>query len=251
MKRPSFQFYPADWRKDAALQSCSLAAQGLWINLMCIAHECEPYGHLTINGSPMAPAQIGRLVGLQKKECEALIAELRDALVCDFTDGGVMFSRRMVRDERLRNTRAECGRLGGNPSLLGRKVKQKDNQATNQTPTPSSSSSASANTSVPNGTGAEAPTDRDLVFANGVALLTAAGVKESNARSFLAAQCKAHGEAAVLSALNRCASERPVQPVPWLTAALGPANSATKPRKSDALMAGNIAAAQRFMEKAQ
>jgi len=148
VKRPAFQFYPADWRKDAALQSCSLAAQGLWINLMCIAHECDPYGHLTINGSPMSAPQIGRLVGLSAKETDTLIAELRDALVCDFTAGGVMFSRRMVRDERLRNVRAESGRLGGNPALLGNKdkheVNQTDNRRAKQVPTPSSSSSSSS-----------------------------------------------------------------------------------------------------------
>lgn len=100
----------------------------------------------------------------------------------------------------------------------------------------------------PNGSDAHAsPTDRDMVFANGVALLTAAGLIDKNARSFLAAQCKAHGEAAVKAALDRCAAERPIQPVPWLTAALGPANASTRPRKSDTLMAGNIAAAHRFL----
>jgi len=30
-KRPAFQFYPGDWRRDTALQSVSLAARGLWI----------------------------------------------------------------------------------------------------------------------------------------------------------------------------------------------------------------------------
>lgn len=113
MKRPAFQFYPADWRKDAALQSCSLAAQGLWINLMCIAHECEPYGHLTINGQPMNSAKLARLVGVGAREFEALLDELRDALVCDFTDAGVIFSRRMVRDEEARRQRAEVGRHHG------------------------------------------------------------------------------------------------------------------------------------------
>ena len=63
-------------RKDAALQSCSLAAQGLWMNALCIAHECEPYGHLTINGQPMTVAQLGRLVGATAREAQALVDEL-------------------------------------------------------------------------------------------------------------------------------------------------------------------------------
>ena len=57
VKRPAFQFYPGDWRKDVQLRSCSVAARGLWIDLLCVAHECEPYGHLMINGRPMTPAQ--------------------------------------------------------------------------------------------------------------------------------------------------------------------------------------------------
>lgn len=69
------------------------------------------------------------------------------------------------------------------------------------------------------------PADRDMVFANGVPLLTAAGVSEKNARSFLAAQSKAHGDAKVADAIGRCAKERPIQPVPWLMAALGPGKS--------------------------
>lgn len=103
--------------------------------------------------------------------------------------------------------------------------------------------------SEPNGSGASAPpTDRDLVFANGVTLLTASGVKESNARSFLAAQCKAHGEGAVKSALDQCAAEGPIQPIPWLQTTLGAINGSGKRRKVDALMDGNVAAAKRYME---
>lgn len=133
MKRPSFQFYPADWRKDMALQSCSVAARGLWMDMMCIAHECEPYGHLTVNGKAMTPAQIGRHCGLTEKEAAKLVAELEDAGVPSRTADGVIYSRRMVADECLRNRRAEggqqgaqhghkgkeFGKLGGNPKKKG------------------------------------------------------------------------------------------------------------------------------------
>jgi hypothetical protein len=119
MKRPSFQFYPADWRKDAALQSCSMAAQGLWINIMCIAHECENYGHLTINGRPMLPAQIARLVGLSAKECDSLLKELHDCGVLSIASCGSVFSRRMVRDEEIRNKRAAGGEAGSSHGSKG------------------------------------------------------------------------------------------------------------------------------------
>jgi hypothetical protein len=147
VKRPAFQFYPADWRKDSALQSCSVAAQGLWINLMCVMHECDQYGHLSVNGKPMDCTQIGRLVGLAPKACQKLLDELENADVFSRNDEGVAYSRRMVNDERVRNVRAEAGRLGGNPALLNQedkpKVNHTDNHASNRKPTPSSSSSSS------------------------------------------------------------------------------------------------------------
>jgi hypothetical protein len=151
MKRPAFQFYPADWRKDTALQSCSLAARGLWHEMLCLMHECEPYGHMAVNGKPMKAAQIARLVGVTDREYKKLLCELEDAGVYSTTEDGCIYSRRMVKDERIRNVRAEAGKKGGNPNLLGAKdndlIKQKDNQTDKQTgkqsSTPSSSSSSS------------------------------------------------------------------------------------------------------------
>lgn len=119
MKRPAFQFYPSDWRKDMALQSCSVAARGLWVDMMCIAHECEPYGHLTVNGKPMTAAQIGRHTGLTERECSKLIAELEAAGVPSRTDEGTLYSRRMVRDEDIRNRRAEGGKAGSEHGAKG------------------------------------------------------------------------------------------------------------------------------------
>ncbi|KKM05539.1 hypothetical protein LCGC14_1753050 [marine sediment metagenome] len=46
-RRPSLQFYPADWRKDPQLQMCSMSTQGIWINLLCIMWESETEGEIT------------------------------------------------------------------------------------------------------------------------------------------------------------------------------------------------------------
>jgi hypothetical protein len=148
VKRPAFQFYPADWRKDSALQSCGMAARGLWHEMVCIMHECVPYGHLSVNGNPISTAQLGRLVGESERSVRNWLVELKAAGVYSETEEGVIYSRRMVKDERVRNTRAEAGRLGGNPILLNQKVNHQvngvDNLAFNQEPTPSSSSSSSS-----------------------------------------------------------------------------------------------------------
>jgi len=152
MKRPSFQFYPADWRKDPALSTCSLAARGLWIELMCVVHESDEYGHLSINGKPMSAQQIARTVGETPAVIGKLIDELEQSGVFSRNEQGSIFSRRMVKDERIRNIRADSGRLGGNPNLVNQKDNQKDNQKTSnkvnqkqeQILTPSSSSSSSS-----------------------------------------------------------------------------------------------------------
>lgn len=44
MKRPSFQFYPADWRNNAKLRRCSEAARGAWVDILCVLHDSDEYG---------------------------------------------------------------------------------------------------------------------------------------------------------------------------------------------------------------
>jgi hypothetical protein len=119
MKRPASQYYWGDWRRDTALQACSLAARGLWHEMNCLMHDCEPYGHLCVGPSAMQPAQLARLVGVAPKACMALIAELEAAGVFSRTPEGVIYSRRMVRDEDLRNRRAEGGKGGSEHGAKG------------------------------------------------------------------------------------------------------------------------------------
>jgi hypothetical protein len=118
-KRPAFQFYPADWRKDVELRSCSVAARGLWIDLMCIAHECEPYGHLTVNGRAMNAAQMAGQVGLVPAACKRLLDELIANGVARQTADGTVYSKRMIDDERVRNARAEGGKAGAEHGAKG------------------------------------------------------------------------------------------------------------------------------------
>jgi hypothetical protein len=88
-------------------------------------------------------------------------------------------------------------------------------------------------TSVPKGTGAKAPVQPvDEIFANGLPLLTAAGVSEKNARSMLGLMRKQHGDEPVVDVIRRCASERPLEPVAWLQAALKAPRGTSKSKPS-------------------
>jgi len=231
MKRPSFQFYPSDWRKDPALSACSMAARGLWIELMCIAHESDNYGHLEINGKAMTVPQLARMVGESPTVVSKLVAELDNSGVFSKSEEGVIYSRRMVKDERIRNIRAEAGRLGGNPSLVKPNddglVKQKDNillnQNSKQKPTPSSSSSFSEIPSEAKASGGKPPlTPDEIIFGYGVPILTNAGTSEKQARSFLGGLRKAHGDDALVNTLRECIRAKPLQPLEWLAKAMPP-----------------------------
>lgn len=154
MKRPAFQFYPADWRKDPALSICSLAARGLWIELMCIMHEADEYGTLKVNGKGMTLQQIARMVGESPATTKKLLDELDDAGVFSRTNDGAIYSRRMIRDENLRAIRAAGGQAGKSFGQLGAEHGKKGGRPRKETgvkkpplePPPSSSSSSSSKT---------------------------------------------------------------------------------------------------------
>ncbi len=114
---PFMRFFPSDWRGDPKLRLCGLPARGLWIEMLALMHEGEPYGHLLLNGKPPTPAELARLVGAPTIEVQRLLKELRDHDVSATTPKGVIYSRRMVRDAERARAAREHGRKGGNPLL--------------------------------------------------------------------------------------------------------------------------------------
>lgn len=119
MKRPAFQFYPGDWFRDAHLRICSSGARGLWIDMLALMHQAEPYGHLVFNGKPLDSPQLARMVGESGKDVARWLKELEDAGVPSRTPDGVLYSRRMVRDEAVRNVRATGGEAGAEHGYKG------------------------------------------------------------------------------------------------------------------------------------
>jgi hypothetical protein len=117
MKRPWLKFYPADWRSEPRLRMCSLAARGLWIDLISYMHEGEPYGYLTVNGTRPTMEQIASLLGRPTKEVKGAFDELISLGVCS-SENGTIVSRRMVRDKAKEERDQANGKGGGNPTLL-------------------------------------------------------------------------------------------------------------------------------------
>lgn len=142
MKKPSFQFYPGDWRKDQNLSRASLKAKGALIEILCLAFECEKRGYLKTGKNPWSIDEIAHAMGGDKNENILAIEELLTKKILKKDRKNTIFSARMVRDEKLSKVRRDAGLKGGNPNLVKQTAKQKT--------TPSSSSSTSVlNTGAP------------------------------------------------------------------------------------------------------
>jgi hypothetical protein len=114
--------------------------------MICLMHESENRGKLTLNGRPMPEDALARLLGLDKQILTTTLTTLLTygvASTCEET--GAIMCRRMIRDENLRQIRTEAGKKGGNPVLL----KQNPTTGLKQNPTPSSSSSSSSSEEIP------------------------------------------------------------------------------------------------------
>lgn len=118
---PWMKFYPSDWRSDPCLRMCSLAARGLWMEILGLMHEAEPYGHLLVRGSPPTDAQLAMLAGAAPDQIPELLGELESAGVFSRTRQGVIYSRRMTKDEKKRRVARKNGQNGGNPTLRNKK----------------------------------------------------------------------------------------------------------------------------------
>lgn len=238
-KRPSFQFYPSDWRNDPALRLCSIAARGLWMEMMCLMHEGQPYGHLTVMGRPITPDSLARLSGEPATSVKRWLKELAENEVFSTTEEGVIFSRRMVRDEEIRGTRAAGGKAGSEHGHKGAAHGIKGGRPKNEKPPselngrgvlepplkppPSSSSSSSVN-SEDKSSGADAPkldledakkTESDRQFwDNAKAYLAAAGV--SNPGAIIGKWVRDHTKPETANALAQAQLERAVEPVAFI-----------------------------------
>jgi hypothetical protein len=131
VRRPSFQFYPADWRNNANLRRCSPAARGIWVDVMCVLHDSDEYGVvrwplIDLANSANAPIKLVRelveksvLKGGDKVVAMPFIYVPRSGrkngdpvTLLPTQPGPLWYSSRMVKDEYVRTIRGEASRFG-------------------------------------------------------------------------------------------------------------------------------------------
>lgn len=97
---PWSKFFWSDWEADQGLRLCSLAAQGLWMRMLCVCAKGDPKGYLAINGQPLGSTDVARLCGITADEAESLMDELDRNGVFSRDRRGWVYSRRMIRDAK-------------------------------------------------------------------------------------------------------------------------------------------------------
>lgn len=139
-RRPSFQFYPADWLGNTNLRRCTHAEKGAWLDVMCLLHDSsDQYGALRwpladialAAGCDVATLQALIDKGVMKgadagQTCEVFVYVPRSGrkdgepvtLIAE-QEGPLWYSSRMVRDEYVNHIRGGGSRFGSPTRRVG------------------------------------------------------------------------------------------------------------------------------------
>lgn len=119
--RPSFNFYPDNYMNDAGVRRCSPETRGIWIDLLCLMHQGNPYGNLTGPAGNHPIKFLAEWCGVRQAIVKRALAELAENGVYSVTVEGSIFSRRMVRDEHNRTARAVGGKHSSENAAVPRR----------------------------------------------------------------------------------------------------------------------------------
>ncbi|GBR19792.1 hypothetical protein [Asaia spathodeae] len=122
------KFWWKDWQNDLALKSCSYAARGLWMEMLAIMSTCEKRGFFMIAGRAVTPKKLAGLTNGSEREVVKLIDELRENGVFSEDETGLIYSRRMKRDQEVMLAAIENGSKGGNPTLIQNTAENSDDR---------------------------------------------------------------------------------------------------------------------------
>lgn len=109
---PWSKFFWSDYDADEGLRMCSLAAQGLWMRMLCLMARATPKGELRVGGEPCTVPDLSRAVGENEEAVQSLLGELKRRGVYSATRTGVIYCRRMRNDAVISRKRAEAGAIG-------------------------------------------------------------------------------------------------------------------------------------------
>lgn len=120
-KRPARQWYWGDWKKDMQVQSLDYETRGIWFELLSFLDDSEERGRL-VNafGQSMADDAAAQLLGVTPEKWKQTRSKLLESGTASEDEYGVLYNRRMAREEALSRTRSKSGSAGGKASAASR-----------------------------------------------------------------------------------------------------------------------------------
>lgn len=97
-----FTFYPEDWLDDAKLKHCSLAAKGMWIDLLCHMHRGDIYGYMIFSTKVMTRYDIQKVLKVSNQQVfdEAFDELFEKGIILQDTNNGAYYSKRMLQEHK-------------------------------------------------------------------------------------------------------------------------------------------------------
>jgi len=123
---PWMKFYPQDWLTDVELRSCSSAARGTLIDLICLAHRQENYGVCMADNTVETRKKTAKCLSLTLRTFDSHLASLIQMKRICVADDGRLYIKRMVQDHDYSLRQSKIGKMGGNPTLKPEKSKRRE-----------------------------------------------------------------------------------------------------------------------------
>ena len=137
-KLPSMQWYPGDWWRDLGVLSLNCEERGAWFQILMLMHDSEQRGYLVINRQKPSDEMLSNILNLEVAKVQQTLSKLlANGVASEQQNTGIIYNRRMLKDQNLREIRTKAGAAGGQQTSSKRLANAK------QRSTPSSSSSSS------------------------------------------------------------------------------------------------------------
>lgn len=132
MKKPSFQFYPADWIIDPGLSTLDYFHVGVFIKLLCYASQAGGELRYCDGGALFTMTDLSNLLGLEANKTKQVIDTLLAHGCLKMREDGCLYNARMVKDcqeaKEYYETRKRSAEIAANARWKNRNPNTSDAQ---------------------------------------------------------------------------------------------------------------------------
>lgn len=101
MSKGALKFDVQKWRDSADVRSCAPLARAVWLEMLCVMAEAEPFGFFLIDGKKVGPGRFAQVANMTVEDVQSGIAQLEKAGVFSRDGEGRIYCRKMARDARF------------------------------------------------------------------------------------------------------------------------------------------------------